>query len=181
MTIGRFAVAALLAVAGMSAGCNVAAPGSTRSLGEVDYPQAFAAANDVMSQYYSIQSSDPATGVIKSRPKSVEGAQDRIIGKSPARQTATMRIWQRGKEVLADMTVAVERRGDPILRQMPQPEENYTSVPNLPPSQREAATTTEQNESWRIEKYDHPTEQKILRNLHLSLHPQMPEPPATKQ
>ena len=64
MTTGRFALAALLAAAALMGGCNVSNPGSTRLLGEVGYPQAFAAANDVMSQYYSIASSDPATGVI---------------------------------------------------------------------------------------------------------------------
>ena len=33
------------------------------------------------------------------------------------------------------------------------------------------ATTPEQNESWRIEKYDHVLENKILGDLYLSLHP----------
>jgi hypothetical protein len=172
MTTGRFVAAALLAAASMAGGCNVASPGSSRSLGEVEYPQAFAAARDVMSQYYSIASSDPATGIIKSRPKSVAAQPDRIIGRSPARQVATMRIWPRGKEILADVTVAVQRRGDTVLRHMPTPAENYDSLPNRPPSAREAATTTEQNESWRIEKYNHTTEQKILKDLFLSLHPE---------
>jgi len=172
MTTGRFALAALLAAAGMAGGCNVTSPGSSRSLGEVEYPQAFAAAKDVMSTYYSIASSEAATGVIKSRPKSVEPGPDRILGRSPARHVATMRVWPRGDEVLADVTVAIERRGDTVLRHMPDPAENYDSVPNQPPSRREAATTTEQNESWRIEKYDHAIEQKILRDLYLSLHPE---------
>jgi hypothetical protein len=172
MTMRRYAVAAALAAAAMTGGCNVASPGSTRLLGEVEYPQALASANDTMSQYFSIESSDPATGIIKARPKAVEAPPDRLLGRSPARQVATMRIWQRGKEILADMTVALERQADPVLRSMPQPDENYEGVPNLPPSQREAATTTVQNESWRIEKYDHATEEKILKDLYLSLHPQ---------
>jgi hypothetical protein len=138
----------------------------------VDYPQAFASANDTMSQYFSIASSDPATGIIKARPKGIDAPPERLLGRSPARQAATMRIWQRGKEILADVTVAVERRGDPVLRSMPQPGENYEGVPNQSPAQREAATTVEQNESWRIEKYDHATEEKILQDLYLSLHPQ---------
>lgn len=171
MTTRRWMPAALLALAGIAGGCNVANPGSSRSLGQVEYPKAFAAANDVMSQYYSVASSDAATGVIKSRPKSVEAGPDRILGRSDARQVAKMRVWPRGEEILADVTVAVERRGDPILRQMPPPEEDYDGIPNKPPSRREAATTTEQNESWRIEKYDHAIEQKILRDLYRSLHP----------
>ena len=77
MTTRRVAMAALLAALGTAGGCNVASPGSSRSLGEVDYPQAFAAANDVMSQYYSIASSNAATGEIESRPKSVEPKRDR--------------------------------------------------------------------------------------------------------
>jgi len=172
MTMRRYAVAATLAAAAMAGGCNVATPGSTRLLGEVEYPQALASANDTMSQYFSIASSDPATGIIKARPKAIDAPPDRLLGRSPARQVATMRIWQRGKEILADMTVALERQADPVLRSMPQPGENYEGVPNLPPSQREAATTTEQNESWRVEKYDHATEEKILQDLYLSLHPQ---------
>ena len=172
MKTRRYALAALLA-ATMAGGCNVATPGSTRFLGEVDYPQAFASANDTMSQYFSIASFDATTGIIKARPKAIDAPPDRLLSRSPARQVATMRIWQRGKEILAEATVAVERRGDSVLRSMPQPAEaeNYQGVPNLPPSQREAATTTEQNESWRIEKYDHATEGKILQDLYLSLHP----------
>ena len=172
MITGRIAMAATLVAVSLAAGCNVASPGSSRTLGKVDYPQAFAAANDVMSQYYSVASSDATSGVIKSRPKSVAASPDRIISRSPARQVATMRVWSRGEEVLADVTVAVERRGDSVLRQMPKPDMNYDNLPNQPPSQREAATTLEQNESWRIEKYDHITEQKILKDLFLSLHPE---------
>ena len=172
MTMRRYAAAAILVAAAMAGGCNVATPGSTRLLGEVDYPQAFASANDTMSQYFSVASSDPATGIIKARPKAIDAPPERLLGRSPARQAATMRIWQRGTEILADVTVAVERRGDPVLRSMPQPGENYEGVPNQSPAQREAATTVEQNESWRIEKYDHAIEAKILQDLYLSLHPQ---------
>jgi len=50
-------------------------------------------------------------------------------------------------------------------------DENYEGVPNKPPSAREAATTVEQNESWRTQKYDHVIERKILQDLYLSLNP----------
>jgi hypothetical protein len=167
------AVAALLAVAAVfaCAGCSTSSPGASQSLGTVNYAQAFAAANDTMSQYFSIASADAATGIIKARPKSIDAPPERLWGRSPARQAATMRIWPRGKEILADMTVAIERRGDSVYRSMPAPGENYEGVPNKPPSQREAATTIEQNESWRTSKYDHATERKILQDLYLSLHP----------
>jgi len=173
MTMRYCAVAALLAAAGIfaCAGCSTASPGSSQSLGTVAYPQAFAAARDTMSQYFSIESSDAATGIIKARPKSIDAPRERLLGKSPARQIATMRIWPRGKEILADMTVAVQRRGDSVYRSMPAPDENYEGVPNKPPSAREAATTIEQNESWRTEKYDHATEHKILQDLYLLLNP----------
>ena len=49
MKMRRYAVAAILAAAAMAGGCSVATPGSTRLLGDVDYPQAFAAANDTMT------------------------------------------------------------------------------------------------------------------------------------
>lgn len=173
MTMRHSAVAALLAAAGIfaCAGCSTASPGSSQSLGTVAYPQAFAAANDTMSQYFSIASADAETGIIKARPKSVDAPRERLLGKSPARQVATMRIWPRGKEVLADVKVAVQRRGDSVYRSMSAPGENYEGVPNKPPSAREAATTIEQNESWRTEKYDHATERKILQDLYLSLNP----------
>lgn len=171
MMMRQCAVAALLAAAAISAGCSMASPGASQSLGTVEYAEAFAAANDTMSQYFSIASSDAVTGIIRARPKAIDAPPERILGRSPARQVATMRIWPRGKEILADMTVAVERRGDSVYRSMPAPGENYEGVPNKPPSDREAATTIEQNESWRTEKYDHAIERKILQDLYLSLHP----------
>ncbi len=173
MTMRQCAVAALLAAAGIfaCAGCSTASPGSSQSLGTVKYAQAFAAANDTMSQYFSIASSDAATGVIKARPKAVDAPRERLLGKSPARQVASMRIWPRGKDILADVTVTIQRRGDSVYRSMPAPGENYEGVPNKPPSAREAATTIEQNESWRTEKHDRAIERKILQDLYLSLHP----------
>ena len=173
MTMRQCAVVALLAGGAVlaCAGCGTASPASSRSLGTVRYARAFAAANDTMSQYFSIASSDAATGIIKARPKAIDAPRERILGKSPARQVAAMRIWPRGKEILADMTVAIERRGDSVYRNMPAPGEHYEGVPNKPPSHREAATTIEQNQSWRTEKYDHAIERKILQDLYLSLHP----------
>ncbi len=173
MTTRVSAIVALLGAAGVfaCAGCSTASPGSSQSLGTVKYARAFAAANDTMSQYFSIASANAATGVIEARPKRIDAGPERLLGKSPARQVASMRIWPRGKEILVNVTVATQRRGDAVLRSMRAPGENYEGVPNKPPSAREAATTIEQNESWQIEKYDHATERKILQDLYLSLHP----------
>ena len=160
-----------LVAAGLLVGCNQPTPGRSRSLGTVDYTAAFAAANEVMAQYFSIESSNPHTGMIESRPKVVQARRERLLGGSPARHVATLRVRTEGKEIVGYATVRLQRQGSAVLRQIRPGEDNYDSVPNQTPGEREGATTVEQNESWRTHGYAHDVEQKILEDLWKSLHP----------
>ena len=160
-----------LAAASLATGCNQPMPGSSLPLGQVDYTSAFAAARETMAQYYSVESANPLTGEIASRPKPVDAGKERLLGASPARQIATMRICREGKQVVAYATVALQRQGAQILRQIRPGMDNYDSVPNKTPAEREAATTVEQNESWRTHSYAHGVERKMLSDLRRAVTP----------
>jgi len=153
------------------AGCNQSIPGTSRSLGTVDYTSAFAAANETMAQYFSVQASNPHTGVITSRPKSVEAPKERLLSGSPARQVATLRVRTEGKAVVVYATVALQRQGGAVLEQIRPGADNYDSVPNQTPAERAGATTLEQNESWRTHGYAHDVERKILQDIYRSVNP----------
>jgi len=157
--------------AGLLGGCNQALPGSSRQMDTVDYPAAFAAAREVMSQYYSLESHDVDSGIIQGRPKEIDAPHERILSGSPARQVATMRLRKEGDGIVAYASVAVQRQGRQVLQQLRPGTDSYTSVPNETPAEREAATTVEQNESWRTHGYAKDVEAKILQDLYRSLHP----------
>jgi len=125
-----------------------------------------------MAQYYSVESANPDTGIITSRPKAAAEPHERLLGGSPARQLATMTVRREGKTVVARASVAVQRQGGAVLRQIRPGADNYDSVPNKTPAEREAATTVQQNESWRTHRYAHEVERKILQDLFVSLHPE---------
>jgi hypothetical protein len=172
-------VVAAVAAGLMVGGCSQEFPGSSRSLGAADYTSAFAAAGDVMSQYFPVESANPVTGVIQSRAKDVKAANERLLGGSPARQVATLRIVKEGKDVMAYATVALQRQGGDVFRAMPQADENYAGVPNRTPAERDAATTPEQNEPWRIHSYDHQAENRMLEDLARAVTPKADKAPAT--
>jgi len=164
-------LAAVCLAACLATGCGEPA-GRSRLLGTVSYESAFAAATDVMSQYFSIENADPATGEITSRPKAVRAGNERLLGGSPARQVARMRLRREGGEVTASLAVAVQRQGEAVHLQRGPAGETYSSVPNQTPAEVEAATTPLQNESWRTERYDRVMEQQILGQLYRTLHPE---------
>ena len=164
-------IAVALVAAGLATGCNQPMPGSSMPLGQVDYTSAFAAAKETMSQYYSIESANPHTGVIEARPKAVDAGKERILGGSPAREVATMSLQQEGKQVVAYATVAVQRQGAAVLRQPRPGLESYDTVPNQTPAEGEAATTIDQNESWRTHSYSHGVERKMLQDLRRAVGP----------
>ena len=172
MTRHRWLIVGVLAILVLS-GCNIRTPGMTQLMGEIRYETAFATGREVFSQYFSVdpEGTDPATGVIKARPKPIEAGNSRLLGGSPARQIATLRIRRDGKNILAHVVVETQRQGAEIYRHMGTGEENYDSVPNKPPSELDAATTPEQNEAWRTQGYDHDMERKILEDLYLALNP----------
>jgi hypothetical protein len=172
-------VVAALAAGLMVGGCAQEFPGSSRSLGTVDYTSAFATANEVVSQYFPVESANPVTGVIQCRAKDTKAANERLLGGSPAREVATLRIVKEGKDLMAYATVALQRQGGDVFRSMPHAEENYSGVPNRTPAERDAATTPEQNEPWQIYSYDHQAESRILEDLARAVAPRGDKAPAT--
>ena len=160
---------ALLVLAGALAGCQLQTPGRTRHMGAVSYESAFAAARDVLSQYYTVTEQDPDTGKITCLPKTVQAPPERILGGSPARHLATLRLRREDGEVSAQVSVAIQRQTRAVRRQMTSVK--YDEVPNVTPAQEEAATTVEQNEAWVTQAYAHDREVQILEDLYKALHP----------
>ena len=163
--------AAPVVLASVLAGCQVQTPGRTRHLGAVDYGDAFSTATEVLSQYYVIAEEDPDTGQVKCRPKTVDPPPERILGRSPARHEATLRLRRDGKNVSAQVSVAIQRQTRAVRRQMPSPGDNYDEVPNKTPSLDEAATTVRQNDTWVTQAYAHDVEIRILDDIYKALHP----------
>ncbi len=174
MSITARLIALAIMAAGMLAGCGAGSAGTSRQLGVVTYEHAFAEAREVMAQYFEIAEADVETGIIKSRPKGTRGGPERLLGGgSPARQVATLRLRHDGTNVVAYMSVAVQRQDSAVYRHMMASGESYDSVPNLTPAEQEAATTSEQNEAWRTSRYAHDIEYKILNDLYMVLHPKV--------
>ncbi len=174
-TVALFFVAVLL-----TAGCQPVtqslAPGrgTSRSLGDVTYQQAFATAKIVLQQYFPIKEANPNTGIIVTLPQAVDAGNDRILGGSPARQSARMEITQKSGVPFAQVVVIQERQGSAPIREMGYATErrNYSGNPgDVSPADQGAATTPDQNEAWQIEKSSVPSvEGKILQDLFSKLH-----------
>jgi hypothetical protein len=165
------------------AGCSGTNPGTTMMLGPGDnaYQQlAFTTAKDVMAQYFEIDpaGTDPQTGTIKSRPRSVPEFQERAFSSSPTRQLATLQIFTSEGQTMAQVTVAVQQLGTSVFRASKN-EGSYSGVPNETPAQVDAATTPEQNQTWKTIDYSYRTQQNILDDLYRRLHPETgPQPPS---
>ncbi len=152
-------------------GCNVAGPGTTRNLGQVDYASAFEKGREVMGRHFSIASADPDSGLIEGRPTPVQVRGERILGGSAARHLATLRIRRSEAGIVAHASVALQREGSTIPRTAVPPEENYDSVPTLTPAEETAAITPEQGDLWQTERYDHALQRRILEELYRAIHP----------
>lgn len=148
--------------------------GTTRSLGDVSARQAYATAREIFNQHYSIEAEDATTMLIKSRPKRVENVgNERLLGGSPARQIAWMKIIPEGPRILAQAYVVQQRQGSAANKQMGYAieRENYTGAPGQEtPAMVDAATSAEQNEVWIDEKARHDLEADILKQLYDQLH-----------
>lgn len=148
-------------------GCGQLAPGSQQVLGESDYNDAFVKAKDIFAQYFSIESADPATGKITSRPK-YDMASKSLF---PKRELATLSIDNQGGIILAQLSITVERQTSAASRQMNLYRENYDEVPNKSPAFGEAATSAEQNQSWGFDHFDRALERRILQEMMLAINP----------
>lgn len=166
----RYILLVAAMVTGLLTGCVQQATGTRRPLGAVEYEPAFAKAQLVMAQYFSIASVRADEGIIKSRPEPVQVPAKGFLSGRPCRKLATLQLYMVGKQVVANVSVAVQRQGLSVRRQMQVADGNYDSVPNETPAQIEAATTPEQNEGWWTESYDKVLEHRILHDLYKALH-----------
>jgi len=168
----RYLTLALLLFAfGAVVGCNAPTPGTTRALGDVSYTEAFATSREVMAQHFSVLSANPDTGQITCRPAVADVQGERILGGSPARRLAKLQLRREGPVVLAHASVALQREGSYARNARANYTENYDEVPNLTPADQTAATTPDQNELWRTERYDHALERNILDDIYRQLNP----------
>lgn len=171
----RFALILAAAGALASVGCGGQSPGTTRMLGDVNYTTAFAAARDVLAENgFVVESANPDTGVINTRPKPIEAGGERLLGESQSRQVATMRLRRQNGQVVADLAVAQQRQDAETFRQMAGPRENYSGVPTDTPAEMDAPADPQQRYTWRTESYRGDIERRILQELYLELHGETP-------
>jgi hypothetical protein len=154
------------------AGCQATEPGTTLSLGKVGYDKAFVAAEKVMSQYFSVAAADDAAGTVACRPKPAPAKAEGLLRAPPARHVATMRLRRSGEEVVAHVTVAVERQEAAAHRQLRMIGADREPVPLRTPAELDAATTAEQNDEWAARGHDAALERAILRDLYEALWPE---------
>jgi len=162
-------------LAAILAGCTEPVPQTPRTLGQVSYDGAFVAARRVLSQYYSISEADSVSGVIKCRPKLAETSGERLIGRHAARETATLRLSRQDGQVDVGLSIQVQQLASPAYRQS-RSADNYNQVPNQTPAEMEAATTAEQNDTWRTTGYNHARERQILDELYQAIRPAQSQP-----
>jgi hypothetical protein len=163
---------AWIALAMGVAGC-AESPGTTRDLGAVSYEMAFVTARDVIGRHYDIAHSDPATGRVETVAKPVEPGPAGVLGGSvrDAREQATLQLRREGERVTARLAVALQRRRSSISRRMTLAEEDYSGVPNKTPAEIDAATTTEQNQTWQTERYLAHRQRALLTEIYRAVHP----------
>ena len=142
-------------------GTNV---GSRRELPGATFDKAFNSGRTVLSHYFDIAYADSTTGVIRGEPK-ITGA--------GTRQVAKLELQHTTEGLVAIASVANQRQGSPVQRQMTMTGENYDSVPNNTPAEIDAATTADQNETWETLRPDRALEGQILNDLQRAVSPGM--------
>ena len=159
-------VSALIAVTGCT---QPEAPYTARSMGTVEFDDAFATAKAVISNYFTIAYADEATGLIQCEPK--RGEEAGLSPKADMRQVATFRLMREDNGMIrATASIAVQRQTQDSQRMVNPMNEPYSSVPNQTPAQVEAATTPEQNQTWSTIRYATAAENRILSDLYQALH-----------
>lgn len=157
-------------LAALAVGCQTQ-QFATQPLGNVDYDQAYLAARNVFAQYFSIASADPETGKIVARSRSVDSPRpDRLLGTSPARHLAEMRVRREGGEVLVEVRVELQRQGTTAFRQM-EPVTVNNELPYRTLSEQTSPYSQEQLDAWQSSGRDEALERKILGDVVLALHP----------
>lgn len=152
---------------GLFGALMVPSGGTQRELHTESYAVAFGQARAVMSQYFMIASADQDAGLIECLPARLDSAgNDRLVGRSPSRRVATMKIRRHSSGRLsATCWVQMQRQSSTILRQQSIMDETYDSVPHHTPAEVDAATTPDQNDTWETFSSDQTLENQILNDL----------------
>lgn len=161
---------AALAAALMLAGCQDGGGFGGDDYRTQTYPSAdralvFETARNVLGMYFSIASADPDMGKIVSRPLDVEASRDRLLGSTPTRKLATMRIYRTSDgQTAVDLRIIVQKQDAMAFAAM-QPITESNELPSQTPAQTGAANTPEQRQSWQDVGRDNTMEQTILTDL----------------
>ncbi|MFP4055139.1 MAG: hypothetical protein ACLFV7_14870 [Phycisphaerae bacterium] len=169
----RMKLGVLLAVCLLAAGgCAEweTTPGRSRDLGNVSYEHAYTTAREVFVAHFPIAEEDPATGVIVSRPASANEPGERLLGDSPARHVATLRLRRQDSGVVVHLSIAIERKGGHVYHRGVLERENYSGRPGRTPAETDAAIDPEQDDDWQVYGYDHRRESVILAEIYRALH-----------
>ena len=137
----------------------------TRRLGQVDPAEAYQAALEVVSDYYTVASADRRSGRITCEPKPVSSTTGRLLSTTAGREHAVVRIRRDGPVVWADVRVTIERResaGYDSLTAL----SAHGDVPNQTPAQGDAPFTREQNQLWRVTGSNLDVERRILADIY---------------
>jgi len=153
----------VLATAMTAGGCTV---GRYRSqpLGPVPYTLAFREARTVFCQYFSVAEEDQAKGKIVGRVKLVDTGPRRLLGPVPGREKATMRIREKGSNVIAEVRVEVERQDVAAVRAL-QPVTVYDELPTQSPLLESGALSPDQDQAWTGAGRNEAVERAMLRDL----------------
>ncbi|KKK72727.1 hypothetical protein LCGC14_2901000, partial [marine sediment metagenome] len=133
-------------------------------LGQVPYARAYREARAVFNQYFSIASADEESGKIVGRPRATETAPDRLLGVSPARHIAQMRVREKGGQVIVEVRVDIQRQDVGAYRAM-QPITVDNDVPIRTPAEESGAVTAGQNQAWTTTGRDEALERTLLSDL----------------
>lgn len=180
-------IIAIAALAALAAGCdgpytdsrNVFNPATGRSvvLGHVNYENAFAAAQGVMSKYFEIEAAQPEIGIVRCRPQAINAKGERVLGNSPARQVAQLKIVQSaGGNVTARLSIEIQRQGQDIDQVSSPVGDNYSGVPSQTPAQGTGATSADQNTDWWTQRHNNELEARILDEIAQAVKPATTQP-----
>lgn len=92
-------------------------------------------------------------------------------GASTLRRIAYFQCARRGESVVAQLRVDVERENSDRMAGVPQEPGRFGDSPAQTPVERDAATTTRQNQAWLLVKRDFQLERQLLEDLQAEFDP----------
>ncbi len=169
----RLAVVAIVLAVG-AVGCESPAPRSgsytPQRLRAVTPAEAFAAAEQVLSEDFQIATRDPSLGLLRtahveSRERSADQPIRGTLG-SPkrVRKYSEVRIEPAGDGVNVWCKVVVEENQSDAYRMFHQ-EHALSDIPSDTPADREGGTTAAQNTVWKVKRRDRAMERQIRRSI----------------